>query len=90
MSRLAISVIYTMVGLEPIADARPVINRPIIKTVRLFDVAIMVQPIRPGIAANLTAFNLPILSITKPVNISPTGATNTTTLAAIKTRTSQN
>lgn len=64
-----------------IPDAKPLNTLPNNNIGRLLAVAIKVHPMIPGMAANLTVFNLPIMSISTPPIGAPIGTVNTIILA---------
>lgn len=75
----ATSVMYTIAGLVPIAEPRPVNILPANRPKMLLAVAIAIHPITHGMAANFIVFKRPIYSIRKPANKQPTGTDSTIT-----------
>lgn len=75
----ATSVMYTMAGLVPTAEPRPVRIRPASSMDTLLAVAIRIQPMMHGMAADLIVFRRPMYSIRKPENMQPTGTDRTIT-----------
>lgn len=75
----ATSVIYTIAGLVPMAEPKPVKMRPINNVGIFVAVAIKIQPITQGIDAHLIVFNRPIHSISTPAIRQPGGTARTIT-----------
>lgn len=67
------SVMYTIAGLVPMAQAKPVKTRPTMIHVKLFAQAIAIQPNMQGIAASLMVFSRPRNSIITPAKRDPMG-----------------
>lgn len=68
-----------MAGLVPTADPKPVRMRPDSSINTLDAVAIKIQPMQQGMAANLMVFKRPMYSMRKPENMHPTGTDRTMT-----------
>lgn len=67
------SVMYTIAGLVPIAQANPVNTRPTMIQKKLSAIAMAIHPIMHGTAASLIVFNRPRNSIRTPAKSDPIG-----------------
>lgn len=70
---------YTIAGLVPMAEPKPVKIRPISSVGIFVAVAIKIQPITHGIDAHLIVFKRPIHSISTPAMRQPGGTARTIT-----------